>query len=216
MASITLHKTQVSDPPIAQFIFSDTRFAWVWVIVRLYMAYTWIISGWGKFNNPAWVNTGDALKGYWVNALKIDPKPVITFDWYRQFIQFMVDTQAWTWFAKIVVAGELLIGIALLLGVFTGIAAFFGGFMNWNFMMAGTTSVNPVFFTFSILLILAWKTAGYWGVDRYLLPLLGTPWRPGSILNQNALAREDKACGCGPDCGCRSTQIPVSATAPAE
>lgn len=174
---------EMTDPPITRFIFSDTRFAWLWLIARLYMSYTWITSGWGKFNNPAWMNTGDALKGYWVNAVKVDPKPVITFDWYRGFIQFLVDTQAYTWFAKLVVAGELLIGIALLLGAFTGIAAFFGGFMNWNFMMAGTTSVNPVFFTLSILLILAWKTAGYWGLDRYLLPALGTPWKPGFITS---------------------------------
>lgn len=170
---------QFTDPPIARFIFADTRMAWLWLILRWYMAYTWLTSGWGKFNNPAWVNTGEALKGFWVNAVKVDPKPVITFDWYRTFIQFLLDTQAYTWFAKLVVAGELLIGVALLLGAFTGFAAFFGGFMNWNFMMAGTTSVNPVFFTFSILLILAWKTAGYWGLDRYLLPTLGTPWQPG-------------------------------------
>ncbi len=28
-----------------------------------------------------------------------------------------------------------------------------------------------------ILLILAWKNAGYLGLDRYLLPALGTPWK---------------------------------------
>lgn len=180
---VSYRNGEMTDPPITRFIFSDTRLAWFWLIVRLYMSYTWITSGWGKFNNTAWVNTGEALKGYWVNAVKIDPKPVITFDWYRVFIQSLLDTQAYTWFAKLIVAGELLIGIALLLGAFTGIAAFFGGLMNWNFMMAGTTSVNPVFFTLSILLIIAWKTAGYWGLDRYLLPVLGTPWRPGFIAN---------------------------------
>jgi len=87
------------------------------------------------------------------------------------------------WFAKLVVAGELLVGIALILGAFTGIAAFFGGFMNWNFMMAGTASTNPLLFTLSILLILAWKTAGWWGLDRWLLPALGTPWRPGRVFD---------------------------------
>ena len=178
MAKLAHRRVQVTDPPAAKFIFSDTRLAWLWLIARLYMSYTWLTSGYGKLTNPAWTNTGDALKGFWTSALKIDPKPVITFDWYRQFIQFLVDTQAYVWFAKLVVAGELLIGACLLLGAFTGIAAFIGGFMNWNFMMAGTTSVNPVFFTLSVLLILAWKTAGYWGLDRYLLPLLGTPWKP--------------------------------------
>lgn len=178
MAKIIHHRVQVTDPPVAQMIFSDTRFAWVWLIVRLYISYTWITSGYGKLMNPAWANTGDALKGFWTGAIQTAPKPVITFDWYRMFIQLMLDSQAYTWFAKIVLAGELIIGIGLLVGAFTGIAAFAAGFMNWNFMMAGTTSVNPVFFTLSVILILAWKTAGYWGLDRFLLPLLGTPWKP--------------------------------------
>lgn len=217
MSRLASYKTgQFTDPPITRLVFSDTRFAWVWVILRLYMSYTWITSGWGKLNNPAWVNTGEALKGFWVNAIKVDPKPVITFDWYRVFIQYLLDTQTYTWFAKIVVAGELLIGVTLLLGAFTGIAAFFGGLMNWNFMMAGTTSVNPVFFTLSILLIVAWKTAGYWGLDRYLLPALGTPWRLGFAVNPRAMTNDMKVCGCGANCTCASSQMPAVAIAPAE
>lgn len=175
---VTRRGTEITDSPISKFVFSDTRMAWVWLIVRFYMAYTWLTSGYGKLTGTGWIDGGAALKGFWTGAIKVDPKPVITFDWYRQFIQLMLDNQVYVWFAKLVVAGELLIGLALLLGAFTGIAAFFGGFMNWNFMMAGTTSVNPVFFTLSVLLILAWKTAGYWGLDRLLLPVLGTPWKP--------------------------------------
>ena len=57
-----------------------------------------------------------------------------------------------------------------------GIAAFFGAFMNFNFMLAGSASTNPVLFLGGIILILAWKNAGYWGLDRWLLQRLGTPW----------------------------------------
>ena len=72
-----------------------------------------------------------------------------------------------------------MVGVALIMGAFVGVAAFAGGLMNWNFMMAGTASTNPLLFLLSILLILAWKTAGWYGLDRVLLPLLGTPWQPG-------------------------------------
>jgi len=196
MAAAIKHQTvQVTDPPITHFLFSDTRFAWIWLIVRLYMAYTWLTSGYGKVTGTGWVDGGAALKGFWTSAVVTTPKPVITFDWYRQFIQFMLDNQAYVWFGKLVATGELLIGTALLLGAFTGIAAFAGGFMNWNFMMAGSASVNPVFFTLSILLIVAWKTAGYWGLDRFLLPLLGTPWKPAFVAvdtrRKNAPAMAD-------------------------
>ena len=57
-------------------------------------------------------------------------------------------------FAKMVAYGEAIIGLALILGMFTGIAALFGGFMNWDFMMAGSTSTNPMLFV-AVGLILA-------------------------------------------------------------
>ncbi len=78
--------------------------------------------------------------------------------------------------------GELLVGIALILGLFTGIAAFFGSFMNMNYLLAGTVSSNPILFVIATFLVLAWKTAGWWGLDRWVLPALGTPWRPGLVF----------------------------------
>jgi len=128
---------------------------------------------------------GEALKGFWERAVAVPDapaRPLIAFDWYRGFLQAMIDAQAYTWFSKLVYIGEIVIGVALILGLFTGIAAFLGGFMNWNFMMAGSASTNPVLFTLSILLILAWKTAGWWGLDRFVLTALGTPWQPGKAF----------------------------------
>jgi thiosulfate dehydrogenase [quinone] large subunit len=79
--------------------------------------------------------------------------------------------------------GELAVGIFLILGAFTGIAAFFGAFMNWNYIMAGTASSNPMLLVAAVALILAWKVAGYYGLDRFLLPMLGTPWSPGTLVS---------------------------------
>ena len=110
---------------------------------------------------------------------------MIAVDWYRAFIQWMLDIQAYTWFAKVVVAGEILIGLALILGAFTGLAAFTGGFLNWKFIMAGTASTNALLFAIATGLVLAWKTAGWWGLDRWLLPAFGTPWRPGRLLRHD-------------------------------
>ena len=69
------------------------------------------------------------------------------------------------------------VGLGLLLGALTGFAAFFGCVMNMSFMLAGSASTNPVLFTLAIGLILGWKVAGYYGLDRWLLPVLGVPWR---------------------------------------
>ena len=42
--------------------------------------------------------------------------------------------------------------------------------------MAGSASTNGLLLMLAVLLVLAWKVAGWWGLDRWLLPLLGTPW----------------------------------------
>jgi thiosulfate dehydrogenase (quinone) large subunit len=172
----------IPEPPLAHTLFSTTKFAWLWLILRLFLGYEWIEAGLHKIQDPKWVSTGEALKGFWANAVKIPEtgRPPITYDWYRTFIQFMLDNQAYTWFAKLVAYGEFLIGVALIVGAFVGIAAFFGAFLNWNFIMAGSASTNGLLFAFAVALMLAWKVAGWYGLDRYLLPKIGVPWAWGS------------------------------------
>jgi thiosulfate dehydrogenase (quinone) large subunit len=169
----------IQDPPFLQRFLSDPRAGLLFLPLRIWLGYQWFEASMHKISNPAWVTTGEALKGFWTGAVKVSAetgKGAIAFDWYRSFLQFMLDAQAYTWFAKLVAYGELLIGIALILGAFTGIAAFFGGLMNWNFMMAGSASTNPLLFVIAVALILGWKVAGYFGADYYLLRLIGTPW----------------------------------------
>jgi thiosulfate dehydrogenase [quinone] large subunit len=174
----TFKGTIVQDPPLAKFLFSDTRFSIVWLVVRVFVGLQWLNSGWGKFNNIDWMETGVALQGYWERAVAIPEtgRPPISFDWYRSFIQGLLDSGSYVWFAKLITFGELLVGIALIIGAFVGVAAFFGAFMNWNFIMAGSASTNGLLGAAAILLILAWKTSGYIGADFFLLRWLGTPW----------------------------------------
>lgn len=183
-AVITRTGEVVREPKFIQSLFNDPKFGWLWLVVRVWLGWQWVSSASGKLTNPKWMETGEALQGYWLNAVKIPEtgRPPISFDWYRSFLQTLLDAQAYTWFAKLVAVGEVLIGVALIVGVFTGIAAFFGGFMNWNFMMAGSASTNPMLFVAAVGLILAWKVAGYIGADYVLLRWLGTPWHSGEIV----------------------------------
>jgi len=180
MSNVVTRKGEVvQDPPFVTKFLSDPRAGWVFLLLRVWLGYQWVDASMHKITNPAWVTTGEALKGFWTGAVAISAttgKGPITFDWYRSFLQFMLNAQAYTWFAKLVAYGEFLIGIGLILGAFTGIAALFGGLMNWNFMMAGSASTNPLLFVCAVAIILGWKVAGYIGADYFLLRWVGTPW----------------------------------------
>jgi len=178
-------KMYFEDPPLARMVFSSTHLAWLWLLVRVWLGYNWIEATLShKIGNPVWVTTGAAVRGFWQQAIAVPATghPLIAYGWYRGFLGWLLSIHAEIWVGKLVAYGELLVGVALILGAFVGIAAFFGSFMNWNFMMAGTASTNPMLFGVAVLLILGWKVAGYYGLDRYLLPVLGTPWRPGRIF----------------------------------
>lgn len=169
----------IQDAAIARFLFSDVRSAWIWLILRVWLGYAWFDASLHKISDPAWVGSGDALKGFWTNAIAVPEtgRPLIAYDWYRSFLAYLLDHQAYIWFGKLVAYGELLIGIALIIGAFVGIAAFFGALMNWNFIMAGSASTNGLLLVVAILLVLAWKVAGYYGADYILLRWLGVPWQ---------------------------------------
>lgn len=180
-------ETQFEDPKFAKFLFQDPRSAALWLPIRLFMGIDFLSAGIHKFGDPKWMSDGTALLGYWKGAVAVNPdtgKGVITYDWWRNFLQFMIDSGSSVWFAKLITFGEILIGLGLIVGGLVGIAAFFGAVMNMSFLLSGSVSVNPVFLTLAILLIMGWKVAGWIGLDRVLLPALGTPWKAGALFNR--------------------------------
>ena len=176
---------EIPEPNISRFLFADTRLAPLWTLIRLYVGYEWLMAGWEKFTNPAgvWVGAkaGVAVTGFLTGALKktTGEYPDVQ-GFYAWFMQYVALPNA-VLFSYLVTFGEIAVGIALILGLFTGIAAFFGGFMNASYLLAGTVSSNPVLFILATLLVLAWRTAGYWGLDRWVLPRVGVPGSPGPI-----------------------------------
>lgn len=195
--------TRIEEPPVARFLFADTRMGWLWLLVRLYVGYEWFTAGIEKlfgrsiafdsFGEVAkggpWVfsgHDGAAMAGFATGALKLatGAHPSVQ-GWYAWFLQNVVLPNAGV-FAYLITFGEILVGLGLIVGCLTGIAAFFGLVMNLNFMLAGAVSINPVIGVLALLLVLAWRIAGYYGIDRYLLPLLGTPWT-GSLVRKETL-----------------------------
>ena len=176
---------EVEGPAFTRFLFSNTRAGLLWLPIRLFVGFAFLEGGLhklfpeGKAIGAGWLDGGASLLTYWERAVAIPEapaRPAITFEWYRDFLNILINNDAQTWFAYLIVFGEIAVGLGLIFGALTGIAAFFGAFMNMSFLLAGSASTNPVLFALGIGLMLAWRVAGYYGLDRYLLPRLGVPW----------------------------------------
>jgi thiosulfate dehydrogenase (quinone) large subunit len=156
----------------------------VWLLIRLWLGYEWLHAALGKWIEGGWVGegAGGAVKGFAQGAIAqtTGDHPQVT-GWYASFLEHVVMPNA-ALFSYLVIFGETLVGIALVLGAFTGIAAFFGVFMNASFLFAGTAGANPLMAVVAILLVLAWRVAGWWGLDRFILPAIGVPGAPGELF----------------------------------
>lgn len=175
---------QIPEPKLSKILFADTRTSIVWLIFRFYVGWEWFWAGWDKAHNAAWVGAkaGTAISGFLNGALgkTASAHPDVS-GWYATFIKSVALPHA-VGFSYAVTYGEIAVGLGLLLGAFTGVAAFFGVFMNLNYLFAGTVSTNPFLLLLQLFLILAWRNAGWYGLDRYLLPKLGVPWHPGTLF----------------------------------
>jgi thiosulfate dehydrogenase [quinone] large subunit len=87
----------------------------LWLVVRIYVGWDFLDAGWHKFNTAAWMDgSGRGIVGFWQGALAVNNgEPVITYDWYRSFIQFLVDAHAEGWFSYFIVFGELAVWLGL-------------------------------------------------------------------------------------------------------
>jgi thiosulfate dehydrogenase [quinone] large subunit len=99
------------------------------------------------------------------------------------FLKWIRD-HSYGWIGPLVSITELVAGILLILALFSGIAAFIGAAMNFSYICAGSAGVNPLFIIISLFLIMAWRVAGWYGLDRIVLPWLGTPWQSGTLFRR--------------------------------
>lgn len=154
---------------IIHFLRNNVYAAGILALVRIYIGWQWLSSGWGKV-------TGDPFDagGYLTNAVNnpvMNAAGEVIYPNYVSFLESFALPNAGL-FSTLVAWGEVLVGLGLILGVLTVWAAFFGVVMNFSFMFAGTVSVNPWMILFTFFILAAGYNAGRFGGDRWIHPYL--------------------------------------------
>ena len=161
------------------------------LLLRFYLGYAFLMAGIGKWQTgfdaksiSGFVKGGLALTHDGLLATKgaaaaAHPSVSDTWGW---LISHVILPNAGI-FAFVVKSGEVLIGLGLILGCFTTLAAIFGMTMNFAFLLTGTVSTNPQM-VLGFLVIIALGAASHEiGLDRFFMqklivtfPRLGKGW----------------------------------------
>lgn len=149
----------------------------LWLVARLWLGYGWVNAGyqklWGSEKAVFWNGGGVGVKGFataGVAGSAAGKGAGASYGWWAAFLHGFVIPNA-SWIAKVVTVSELAIGVLLILGLFTGLAAVAGLTLNLVYMFTGSAGVNPAYAIVAVFLILAWRNAGYIGLDRFALPM---------------------------------------------
>ena len=145
-----------------------------WLALRLLLAYEWLSAGLEKIQEAAWV--GDkvpaGIHGFLAGAVgkATGAHPaVVGLD--AELIKKLAHTNEHL-FSYMVAYGEVLVGLALLVGIFTKWAAFWGGLMNLAFLLAGSTSANGYMLTMEVAMVFGGLGVSFYGLDTIVLPYL--------------------------------------------
>ena len=162
---------------VANWLFRTKAASLIWLVARLWLGYEWLNAGyqkiWGSERAAFWNGSGAAVKGFATSGIagSAAGKGGASYGWWAGFLHNFVVPNS-SWIAKLVALSELAIGALLILGLFTGVAALAGLVLNMIYMFSGTAGVNPAYAFVAVLLIMAWRNAGYFGLDRFALPMV--------------------------------------------
>ena len=171
----TTTTTRLQDPRRVGLMFNDTRLGLLWLPLRLYLGWQWLSAGRAGLSAAL-------LRDHWQHLTANAPgQPAQSSGWYEWLLRFLLAHNVDRWLAPAGGVAETLIGIAVILGVFTAGAVFCGALLNFSLLLPAT-GANPLLVALAVALMLAWKTSGWIGFDRWLLPMVGAPWRGGHLF----------------------------------
>lgn len=167
------------------FLRNNKIVAGVLAIIRVYLGYAWLTAGWDKamggFDASGFIQGAIANSG--------GENPTVQA-WWGVFLEKVALPFGGT-FSFVVAWGEVLVGIALILGVFTSFSALMGIIMNFAFLFSGTVSTNAQMVVLTVFVLVAGFNAGRYGLDRWVIPYV-RKYRTGDTKDTTTRPKDKK------------------------
>src|SRR5215203_3939631 len=115
-------EVEVEGPAFVRFLFNNSRAGLLWLPIRLFVGFSWLEAGLHHLSDPKWTTNGESLRQYWERAAALPEqgRPPISYEWYRDFINFLLAGHHETWFSWLIAFGEIAVAIGLIFGILTG------------------------------------------------------------------------------------------------
>jgi len=147
---------------IMHFIRNNIIFAIVLLLLRIYIGFKWVTAGFGK------ISSGEFDAGGFIQMAAESPTVP---GWWAAFLETVALPNQGL-FSFMVMWGELLVGIALILGIFTNFAALMGVTMNLSFLFSGSGLIDAQMAVMTVFIVIAGMNAGKFGLDRWVVPFI--------------------------------------------
>jgi thiosulfate dehydrogenase [quinone] large subunit len=153
--------SELGTPRAFQWLAGSKVMAVAWTAVRVWLGIMWIQAGMAKLwgaENPAFLhNNGAGVAGFAAHGTP-------AYSWWGSFLHSFVVPNA-GWIGVLVAVAEFTIGVALVLGLFTRVAAFASLGLLFTYVMSGTASVCGFYALCALVVLVMWRTSSWIGVD---------------------------------------------------
>jgi thiosulfate dehydrogenase [quinone] large subunit len=144
-----------------QRVTSSKPLALVWTAMRVWLGAMWIQAGtaklWGNESAGFMHHNGAAVAGFATHG-------TAAYSWWHSFLTGVVVPNSGT-IGVLVAIGEFTIGIALVAGLFTRLAALASLVLLFTYVMSGTASVCAFYALFAVVVIATWRMSSWIGAD---------------------------------------------------
>jgi thiosulfate dehydrogenase [quinone] large subunit len=132
-----------------------------WLAMRVWLGIMWIQAGSAKLFGAEAAgfihNNGAGVAGFAAHGIP-------AYTWWGSFLHSFVVPNA-GWIGVLVAVAEFAIGVALVAGLFTRIAALGSLALLFTYVMSGTASVCAFYALFAIVILTMWRTSSWIGID---------------------------------------------------